>query len=84
MTDAIDALYLYAREHLVRIFLAQEKGYYTRLRREDQDEQRLRAILDEQGQKILDDLIRTKINLALSDERVAFRAGIHIALELFR
>lgn len=82
MTDAMDALYLYAQEHLFHMLLAQESNYYVRLHREDQYEQRLRAALDEAGQKILDDLIRTKVDLALSGERAAFQAGIRVALEL--
>ena len=84
MTDAMDALYLYAQERLFHILLAQESSYYVRLHREDQYEQRLRAALDETGQKILDDLTRTKVDLALSGERAAFRAGFQIAMELGR
>ena len=84
MTNAIDALYLYAQEHLFAIYLAQEEGYYVHLHREDEYEKRLRNLLDETGQKVLDDFLRTKVNLSLANERAAFQSGIQVALELSR
>ena len=84
MTDATDALYLYAQEHLFAIYLAQEEGYYVRLHREDEYEKRLRSLLDKESQKVLDDFLQTKTNLSLANERAAFQSGIQVALELFR
>lgn len=84
MTDAMEALYCYAQEYLFPSFTAQEKGYHVRFIREDQYEKQLRGLLDESGQKILDDFLKIKINIMLSESRVAFQAGYRSALELFR
>ncbi len=84
MTDAMEALYVYAQEYLFSTLLAQEKGYNVHLTREEKYEEQLHDILDESGQKILDSLIKTKLNITLSNERAAFQAGIRIALELSR
>lgn len=84
MTDAMEALYMYAQECLFSTLLAQEKYYNVHLTREDKYEEQLRDILDEPGQEILDRLIKTKLDLTLSNERAAFQAGIRIALELNR
>ena len=88
MTDAMEALYVYAQEYLFSTLLAQEKGYNVHLTREEKDEEKyeeqLHDILDESGQKILDSLIKTKLNITLSNKRAAFQAGIRIALELSR
>lgn len=84
MTDAMEALYIYAQECLLSTFLAQENGYHARLVREDQYEEQLRNILDGPGQKMLDDLLDIKVSILLSENRAAFQAGYRSALELFR
>lgn len=82
MSNSMETLYLYAQERPTAIYLAQEEGYYVRLHREDEYEKHLRALLDESGQKLLNDLLRTKINLSISNERAAFQSGFRTALEL--
>ena len=84
MTEAMEALYTCAQECLFSTLFAQEKEYRIRLIREGQYEERLYAILDESGQKLLDDLLKIKIEIMLSESRVAFQAGYRSALELSR
>ena len=84
MTDTMEALYCYAQECLFSSFAAQEKSYHARLYREDLYEGQLRALLDESGEKILDDFLKIKLDIMLSESRVAFQAGYRSALELSR
>jgi len=82
MNDAMDALYLYAQENTFRLFLAQTEGYS--IYREDEYTKRLRALLDEPGQKLLDDLLRTETSITGLESESAFQAGFHTAFDLFR
>ncbi len=84
MTGPMEALYLYAQEHLFRFFLEQVEGYHVYLHREDQYTERLRALLDESGKKLLEDLSRAKLNILTAESEAAFQAGFRCAFELFR
>ena len=84
MTEAMDALYLYTQENMLRRFLEEIEGYHTYLQREDQYTERLRAQLDESGKKLLDDLSKAKLDILGTESEAAFHAGFHCALELLR
>ncbi len=84
MTAAMEALYLYAQENTFRIYLAQVRSYPLEACREDRYTERLRVLLDEDGQTLLDDLLRTKENVSEAECAAAFQAGIHAAFELIR
>ncbi len=84
MNDAMDALYLYAQEHTLRLFLAQTEGYSVYHYREEEYAKRLRALLDESGQKLLDDLMRTETSITGVESEAAFQAGFHAAFDLLR
>lgn len=84
MTDAMEALFTYAQECLFSAIQAQEKGYNVFAAREEYYEEQLRSILGEPGQKILDDLIKNKFFIMISESKAAFQAGYQLALELSR
>ena len=84
MTDAMEALYTYAEECLFSKLQAQEDGYNVLLTQESHYEEQLRGILDEPGRKILDDLIKNKLFLMISESKAAFQSGYRLALELSR
>lgn len=84
MTDAMEALFDYAQECLFSKLQAQEDGYNILLARDDHYEEQLRSILDEPGQKILDDFAENKLFLMISESKAAFQAGYRLAIELSR
>ena len=84
MSDSMEALFQYAQECLFSKLQAQEDGYNTLLVRDDYYEEQLRNILDESGQKILDDFTKNKLFMMISESKAAFQAGYRLALELSR
>lgn len=84
MTAAMEALFDYAQDCLERPMLLLEPEYENVLRSINNQEQRLRAMLNDEAKQLLDDLIGER-NLMLSMEaEVMFRAGFQIAMELSR
>ncbi len=80
----MESLYLYAQEETVRLFLAQVHGYTMDVYREEEYADALRALLNEDGQALLDKLLRTKDDVSEAECAAAFQAGIHAAFELIR
>lgn len=84
MTDAMEVLFAHAQDWMVRPLLAAEPEYEDRLRAVNKQEQRLRAMLDEEAKALLDDLIDQRNLLCSYHEQVLFRAGFRLAMELER
>ncbi len=84
MTNAMDVLRQYAEEHMVRPFMTQDPEYSrTRFCVEKQEES-FRALLNEETTKLFEKLQAEQDQLDFIHEQALFRAGFHVALELFR
>lgn len=84
MTDAMEVLYSYAQDYMVRPLLAQEPEYADALRCADQQEQQFRALLDDAGRERLEALLDERNLLAFHQEQAMFYAGFSLAVELSR
>ncbi len=84
MTDAMQALFLYAQEHMVRSLLCQEHEYDNAHLSAEKQEEAFRTLLDETAQKCFDDLQDEQNLLSFFYGRALFRAGFQIAMELSR
>ncbi len=83
MTLAMETLYqYYAQEETVRLFLAQVRSYTMDVCHVEEYANALRALLDEDGQALLDKLLRTKDNVSEAESGAMFQAGVHAAFEL--
>ena len=84
MTDAMEALFQYAQEHMVCSLLHQQHEYASaRLCAEKQEEAFL-ALLDETAQKRYGHLQNEQNLLSSFYERALFWAGFRLAIELSR
>ena len=84
MTDAMEVLFSYAQEWLEKPLLLLEPEYQDILRHADSQEQRLRAVLNDEANALLESLLEEKRLLLLHHEQALFRAGFQIAMELGR
>lgn len=84
MTELMEALFHYAQEHSLAALLAEEGEYRSSVRCAEQQEERLRAALDEPATARLDALLGELELAGWIEERAAFRAGFRMALELAR
>ncbi|MBD5118302.1 MAG: hypothetical protein HDT37_04205 [Clostridiales bacterium] len=84
MTDAMEVLFNYAQEWLEKPLLLAEPEYESVLRRVDSQEQRLQAMLSDEGKELLDHLISERNFLLSFHQQAMFRAGFQLALELGR
>ncbi|MDE6260296.1 MAG: hypothetical protein K2M42_05455 [Oscillospiraceae bacterium] len=84
MTDAMEVLFNYAQEWLEKPLLLAEPEYESVLRRVDSQEQRLQALLSDEGKELLDHLISERNFLLSFHQQAMFRAGFQLALELGR
>ena len=84
MTDLMEALFAYAQEHSLAALLAEEGAYKSSVCCAEQQEEQLRAALDEQAAARLDALLGELELAGWIEERAAFRAGFRTALELAR
>ncbi|MDE6280590.1 MAG: hypothetical protein K2M15_02165 [Oscillospiraceae bacterium] len=84
MTDAMEVLFNYAQEWLEKPLLLAEPEYESVLRRVDSQEQRLQAMLSDEGKELLDHLISERNYLLSFHQQAMFRAGFRLALELGR
>ncbi len=82
MTDAMDALFLYAQEHRIRPLLDEEPEFYSVVTCMERQDKSLRALLDEATKERFDKFLDEQALLDLFSERAAFRAGFQIAMEL--
>ena len=83
MTDLIDILYSYARDHEIAALLSQHDGYNESVRATHAQEKRLRTVL-EGAAASLDDLLGEQGLAQSFREEASFRAGFRFALELSR
>lgn len=84
MTDAMDALFLYAQEHRIRPLLDAEPEFYNVVTCMERQDNSLRALLDKTAEERFDKFLDEQAILDLLNERAAFRAGFQIAMELNR
>lgn len=84
MTDAMDALFLYAQERLIRSLLDTEPEFNNVVSCLERQDNSFRALLDQEIEERFDKLLAEKALLDLFSERAAFRAGFQIAMELSR
>lgn len=84
MTDAMEVLFSYAQDWLVRPLLMAEPEYEDVLRHADSQEERLRALLSDKEKELLDGLIDERNTLFMFHEQALFRAGFQLAMELGR
>ena len=83
MTDAMEVLYAYAQDYLLRSLLEREPDYADALRHADQQERSLRALLGADEER-LDALLDERSSLDFHRGQALFRAGFQIAMELSR
>lgn len=84
MTDTMEVLFTHAQDWLVKSLLVAEPEYEDLLRTTDRQEERLRALLNEETAQLLDNLIDERDTLSSFQQRALFRAGFQIAMELSR
>lgn len=84
MTDAMQALFNYAQEHMVRSLLSQEHEYANVQLCVEEQAKALRALLNEKEQKRFHDLLDEQDLLTFLYGRALFRAGFQLAVELGR
>lgn len=82
MTDAMDALFLYAQEHLIRSLLDTEPEFDNVVSCLERQDKSFRALLDQATEERFDKFLSEQALLDLFNERAAFRAGFQIAMEL--
>lgn len=82
MTDAMQVLFLYAQEHMVRSLLSQEREYANIHLCVEKQEEAFRTLLDEKAQERFDNLLDEQDLLSSFYGRAMFRAGFQIAMEL--
>ena len=83
MTDAMEALFLHAQEHLVRPLLDEEPEFSSVASCLDRQEKSFRALLDEEIETRFDKYLSEQTLFNLLNERAVFCAGFRLALELF-
>lgn len=84
MTDLMETLYLYAQEHLVHSYASLEPEYNVTVSHFHKQAAAFRAALDDAQKQRYDDLLQEEALLSFFEERALFRAGLHVAFELFR
>lgn len=84
MTDAMEALFLYAQEHMVASLLRQEQEYASVRRCVEKRQEAFSASLNNSAQERFDDLLDEQNLLSAFYGRALFRAGFQLAMELGR
>lgn len=84
MTDAMEALFLYAQEHRIRPLLDKEPEFYSVVTCMERQGKSFRALLDETTEERFDKFLTEEALFDLLSERAAFRAGFQLAMELNR
>lgn len=84
MNDAMQALFLYAQEHLIRSLLDTEPEFNSVVSCVERQDNSFRALLDPDAEERFDKFLAEKSLLNLFNQRAAFRAGFQIAMELSR
>ena len=84
MTNAMEVLFSYAQDWRLRPLLVAEPEYENTLRHANSQEERLQAMLSDEGKELLDDLISERNFLLSFHQQAMFRAGFQLAMELSR
>lgn len=84
MTDAIEALFLFAQENRIRPLLELEPEFHHVISCLERQDKSFRALLDEESEGRFEKFLSEQALLDLFSERAAFRAGFQIAMELSR
>ena len=82
MTDAMEALFLYAQEYLLRSLLDDDPEFYAAISSLEQQESSFRALLDGEMEERFQKFLTEQSRLNLINERAIFRAGFQVAMEL--
>ena len=82
MTDAMEALFNYAQEHLLCSLLSQESEYASAHLCAQKQEEAFRTLLNGREQERFDKLMDEHNLLTSFYGRAVFRAGFQIAMEL--
>lgn len=84
MTDAMEALFNYAQEHMVTSLLRQEQEYASVRRCVEKQQESFFASLSGSAQERFDNLLDEQNLLSALYGRAMFRAGFQLAMELGR
>lgn len=84
MTEVMQALFLYAQEHLIRSLLDTEPEFHNVVSCLERQDNSFRSLLDQATEERFDKFLAEDALLDLLNERAAFRAGFQIAMELSR
>ena len=84
MTDAMQVLFQYAQEQMVRPFMEQDPEYSSTRFYVEKREKAFRALLNDEMEKLFDDLQSERNQLDFIYEQALFRSGFRLALELLR
>lgn len=84
MTDAMEALFNYAQEHLTRALLEEEPEFHSVASCLERQDSSFRTLLDEETERRFQKFLDEQALFNLFNERAAFRAGFQLAMELGR
>lgn len=84
MSDAMEALFLYAQERLVRALLEEEPEFHSVVSCLERQDCSFRALLDKETEQRFQKFLDEQALFNLFNERAAFRAGFQLAMELGR
>ncbi len=84
MTAAMEVLYSYAQDYMVRSLLAQEPEYADALYHAGRQEEQFRTLLDDAALERLESLLDEYNQLAFHRGQALFHAGFRLAAELMR
>lgn len=84
MTDAMEVLFSYAQEWLETPLLMTEPEYAEVQRCVDEQEKRLRSMLNDEAKERMENFLDEQRLLLLFENQAMFRAGFRLAMELSR
>ena len=84
MSNLMDVLHAYAQDHEIEVMLRQDDSYMESVRCIRKQETRLRALLDEASEGVLNEFLDEQKLLQFKEEEAHFRAGFRMAVELTR
>ena len=84
MTDAMEVLFSYAQDWLKPPLLLCVPEYSEAKRCANEQEKRLRSMLNEEAKEYLEGFLEEQKLLQYFENQALFRAGFHLAMELSR
>ena len=84
MTDTMEVLFGYAQERLEPPLLLSEPDYAEAQHCADEQEKRLRSMLDDKAEECLENFLKEQELLLFFENRAMFLAGFQLATELSR